>query len=71
MRRSALVEQDGRRVLVIEPARPGGWAELEALRRNLADRVDAVRLVRRLPVDQRHNAKIDYPRLRRMLAGYV
>jgi acyl-CoA synthetase (AMP-forming)/AMP-acid ligase II len=68
VRRSALVEQDGQRLLVIEPAHPSARVELEEVRRNLAGRIDEVRLVRRLPVDQRHNAKIDYPRLRRLLA---
>jgi acyl-CoA synthetase (AMP-forming)/AMP-acid ligase II len=69
VRRSALVGHAGRRVLALElfdrRAGPGaadlkcelGWAQL-----------DEVRRCRRLPVDARHNAKIDYPRLRRMLA---
>ena len=30
--------------------------------------VAEVRYIRALPMDQRHNAKIDYPALRRMLA---
>ena len=68
VRRSALVEQQGQRLLVIEPVSQIGSGELEELRRTLASQVDGVRLVRRLPVDERHNAKIDYPRLRRLLA---
>jgi hypothetical protein len=64
IRRAALVAENGRRLLVIEAAAiPGGgfresltWAQL-----------DEIRPMPRLPVDKRHNAKIDYPALREML----
>lgn len=65
--RAALVAIEGRRVLAVQ-LKPGAqlpagfaddrlsWAEL-----------DEVRELACLPVDRRHNAKIDYPALRRLL----
>lgn len=69
--RAALIAHSGRRVLVVEPS---------ATRRTFlspADVKDAlswagldeVRLVSRIPLDKRHNAKVDYPALRSMLAA--
>lgn len=68
VRRAAVVSHEGKRLLAIEP-RPGfdrlasdalcgdlSWAHLENMRE-----------VNRLPVDKRHNAKIDYPALRELL----
>lgn len=65
---AALVEVDGRRVLALELVTPQTQAWIDAL----ADRVgwanlDAVRVLPRMPVDRRHNAKVDYPALRRLL----
>lgn len=69
VRRAALIAQGGRRVLFVElndgtpgtgPARVRAaleWAEL-----------DEVRAIDRIPLDARHNAKVDYPALRK-LAG--
>ena len=63
--RAALIGLDGGRVLVAEShnrnLREVRSTLEEALR--FAD-LDDIRLVRRLPVDPRHNAKIDYARLR-------
>lgn len=63
VRRAALVPLGGGRVLAFE-----GGADPDALRRSLswAD-LDAVHRVRRMPLDRRHNAKIDEPALRRLL----
>jgi acyl-CoA synthetase (AMP-forming)/AMP-acid ligase II len=69
VRRAAAVEVDGQGVLVFESdgdrdriaadlSRDLGWAAL-----------GAVRAVRRIPVDRRHNAKIDYERLRVSVSG--
>lgn len=66
-RRTALVECGGQRVLVVEPS-DGGTFEPSALREALGADVDTVRLVRHIPTDRRHNAKIDYPALRSLLA---
>lgn len=65
-RRSA----DGRRGLVVEAARD------EQLATELATavawaQVDEVRFMEALPVDKRHNAKIDYPELRRRLGSSI
>jgi olefin beta-lactone synthetase len=66
--RSALVAQGGNRLLVVEPLRPPAPAEVEELRGQLAwAAIDEVRLVRQIPTDRRHNAKVDYPRLYRLL----
>lgn len=65
VRRSALADVGGRRVLAVE----GSDIDLSALARALSwARLDEVRLVRTIPVDRRHNAKVDYPALRRVLA---
>ncbi|HSH92748.1 MAG TPA: hypothetical protein VK968_01235, partial [Roseimicrobium sp.] len=66
VRRAAMVALDGRRVLVVEAERD------ERLATELAAavawvQVDDVRFMATLPVDKRHNAKIDYPELKRRL----
>jgi acyl-CoA synthetase (AMP-forming)/AMP-acid ligase II len=71
VRRAALVAQAARRCLVVEAPQAGpdlegrltaalGWAHLAA-----------IIFVRTLPVDRRHNAKIDYPALRRLLERHA
>jgi acyl-CoA synthetase (AMP-forming)/AMP-acid ligase II len=67
IRRAALVAHRGRRVLAVEFAGPVGPAP-EELRRQLAwANIDVVQVLHRIPVDRRHNSKIDYPALRRLL----
>ena len=68
--RCALVEHRGTRVLVVEPAR-GAPADLPAriLAKAAWARVAEVRLIAAMPLDRRHNAKIDYPALRALLKG--
>jgi len=71
VRQCALVGLRERRVLVLESNRPTEADQLNALRQVLLPLgVDAVRVVKRIPVDPRHNAKIDYPRLHRMLGSF-
>lgn len=67
IRRSAVVAHRGRRILAVEPdaAIPLDPADLPAL--VPWARLEGVETCRRLPVDRRHNAKIDYPALRRLL----
>lgn len=72
VRRTALMEAGGRIVLAAEPL---GGADAGDLRRDLAARLawaelDEVRIVGKIPVDRRHNAKVDYPALRRMMAEH-
>jgi hypothetical protein len=68
VRRAALGSCAGRRVLAVEPR--GGRHVLDPLA--LAEalswaRLDEVRVCGHIPVDGRHNSKVDYPALRRML----
>lgn len=64
IRRTALASHDGRRVLVAECAAPAPAGIAEDLRRRLHwAQIDEVCVVRRIPVDRRHNAKIDYDAL--------
>jgi acyl-CoA synthetase (AMP-forming)/AMP-acid ligase II len=68
VQRSALVQHKGRRVLAVQ-LRPDTWLDPAHLKETLAwTQLDEVRVYSRLPVDKRHNAKIDYPALFRMLA---
>lgn len=65
---AAMVAHGGQRVLAVtlrdESAQPDLASLLKAL--SCAD-VDAIRILRRLPVDSRHNAKIDYKALHALL----
>ncbi len=66
--RSAFVAHAGRRLLVLE----AGKSSRAAIERELTDQLAWARIHRfvfmdRIPVDRRHNAKIDYPALHRRL----
>jgi acyl-CoA synthetase (AMP-forming)/AMP-acid ligase II len=66
IRRAAILSVDGRRVLAIE-AHSGLDAEM--VRRELGwAHLDEVRLLRSIPMDKRHNAKVDYVGLRKLLS---
>jgi len=66
IRRAALLRHDERRVLAIEATHP---IDLVALKTRLRDAaIDQVLVVPGIPVDRRHNSKIDYPALRRILS---
>jgi acyl-CoA synthetase (AMP-forming)/AMP-acid ligase II len=67
--RTAFVLHEGRRVLVAELAGEPGDSQARLLARLQWAKIDDVRIVSRIPVDQRHNAKVDYPALRRLLAA--
>lgn len=60
VRRTAKVALNGRRVLVVEAARDDQLSTELAAAVAWAQ-VDEVRFMDALPVDKRHNAKIDYP----------
>lgn len=66
VRRSALLAHEGRRILAIEgDERQLNLAELKHV---LAwAQLDAVLRLKRIPVDKRHNAKVDYPALLALL----
>ncbi len=64
--RCALVESDGEPCLVVQAER--GEIDHEELLKALAEfGVGRIMVVPEIPVDKRHNAKIDYPRLRQLL----
>jgi acyl-CoA synthetase (AMP-forming)/AMP-acid ligase II len=66
--RTALVEHGARRLLVVELARGAASTTADALGERLAfARLDQVVIVTSIPLDRRHNAKVDYPALRRLL----
>jgi len=67
LRRAAFVESGSRRILMVEPG--GGFdAEFESavLARLDWARLDKVVVVDQIPVDRRHNAKIDYVAIARL-----
>ena len=70
VRRAALVAHEGRRVLAVERAPHASGFALAPLRA-IAEwaGVDEIQVLRHIPVDRRHNAKVDYPALHRRLAA--
>lgn len=63
VRRSALLGRGGRRILFVE-SRKGSTLDCAAVRRALDwAELDEVRELSEIPVDKRHNAKVDYGRL--------
>ena len=69
IRRAALTAHRGQRVLVIELKRRVVEPDFGSLLKSLAFAgVDSIRIVKRLPVDKRHHAKVDYTALREMLS---
>jgi acyl-CoA synthetase (AMP-forming)/AMP-acid ligase II len=68
VRRTALASLEGQRVLVVELAAGADRGCLARLRTSLAwAQLDEIRAVTELPMDRRHNSKVDYPRLARIL----
>jgi acyl-CoA synthetase (AMP-forming)/AMP-acid ligase II len=68
--RSALVTRDGIRTLVIENRGRGIACRCDVFAGCIsAHRIDRILAVPRIPLDRRHNAKIDYPALHRLLDG--
>lgn len=68
VRRAALALHRGQRLLVVETNRRLTDADLESMKYRL-DRycVERIHVVRQLPMDRRHNAKVDYRALVRLL----
>ncbi len=66
--RTAFVQHRGRRVLVAELSAGRRPVLIQSIRARLDwAHLDDVFVVDRIPVDRRHNAKIDYPELERMM----
>jgi acyl-CoA synthetase (AMP-forming)/AMP-acid ligase II len=67
--RAAILAVNGKRIMAIEAASRGAS---DAAREKMAwAHLDEIRVVRRMPTDKRHNAKIDYVELRRMLSRRI
>ncbi|MBI1880253.1 MAG: AMP-binding protein [Chloroflexi bacterium] len=70
VRRAALVSHLGRRLMAVEFYHPAALSELARLKDTLAwAYIDEIRVCRHIPVDKRHNAKIDYQALRQLLTS--
>ena len=66
--RTAFVQHRGRRVLVAELSAGRRPALIQSIRARLDwAHLDDVCVVDRIPVDRRHNAKVDYPALKRVI----
>jgi acyl-CoA synthetase (AMP-forming)/AMP-acid ligase II len=69
--RAALISRHGRRVLVLEPAGREFRSGCVSAATCIADNhIDSIVTVRRIPMDKRHDAKIDYPSLELLLDGH-
>lgn len=65
---AALVSHRGQRVLAVTLRDVGAQPDLASLLKSLSfANVDSIRILKRLPVDRRHNSKIDYPALQQCL----
>jgi acyl-CoA synthetase (AMP-forming)/AMP-acid ligase II len=67
VRRAALLSHENRRVLALEAKSEFDVAEMKS-RLNWAF-IDTVKVLPRIPVDKRHNSKIDYPTLQSIFRG--
>ncbi len=67
VRRAAVLTHQDRRLLVVESTAATPDLAIRLSTAMAWAQIDDVRFVDALPVDKRHNAKIDYPALRRML----
>jgi acyl-CoA synthetase (AMP-forming)/AMP-acid ligase II len=66
--RATLVRHQDRVLLVVQPRGDQAEDDLISIGRSMTSAgADELVVIRRLPLDRRHNAKIDHPRLRRML----
>jgi len=67
--RSALVAHRGQRLLALELSETAPPPDLSALHASLGwASLDDLRLLKQIPVDKRHNAKVDYPALFQLLS---
>jgi acyl-CoA synthetase (AMP-forming)/AMP-acid ligase II len=68
VKHAALVAHEQRCILALELYRPQAERWFTTFKETLAwAALDEIRILPRMPVDKRHNAKIDYPALRRLL----
>jgi acyl-CoA synthetase (AMP-forming)/AMP-acid ligase II len=68
VRRTALVAHEGRCVLAVELEKSAAPETLAAIREAVRwAQIDSVTVLREIPVDKRHNSKVNYPELRKKL----
>ncbi len=68
---AACLAWEGERALLVVPSRPLTSQDAAALQKALEwARLAHIATVKRIPLDARHNAKVEYPALRRMLRSY-
>lgn len=68
IRRAAIALWRGQRILAIELSEPRANINLALLQESLASyQIQAIKVCKKLPVDKRHNSKIDYPALLQLL----
>jgi len=68
VRRAAAIGWRGQRMLILEAHDDATRPEVSRLSESIGwAHLDAIRYVPRIPVDRRHNAKVDYPALLRLL----
>ncbi len=68
IRRAAFLSLDGQRTLAVELDRKAGSPDFASLLKSLSfSGVEAIRVLPKIPVDRRHNAKVDYRRLRSLI----
>lgn len=65
---AAMISHRGQRVLVVTLKDPKAQPDFNTLLKSLSfANVDAIRIVKRMPLDQRHQSKVDYALLRKLL----
>jgi acyl-CoA synthetase (AMP-forming)/AMP-acid ligase II len=68
IRQAAMVSHRGQRILAVTLRDTSRQPDFASFLKSLSfANVDSIRIIKRLPLDQRHNSKIDYPRLHRLL----
>lgn len=68
--RSAFIAHRNRRLLIIQPTQKLSEPQLSVLSTALAwAKIDKISEVRKIPVDSRHNAKVNYPALMKRIAN--
>ncbi len=68
VKHAALVADTGRRILALELYLPQNASWIAEVHNELKwAELDEIRILPKMPVDKRHNAKIDYPTLKRLL----
>ncbi|MBW4496106.1 MAG: AMP-binding protein [Oscillatoria princeps RMCB-10] len=71
IRRCAAISHKGQRILAVELNRHKTHVSLAALQNTLNwAHISAIKVLPKIPTDKRHNAKIEYPPLRKLLARH-